>query len=148
MFFEDSFLHQRNWLHFDTSPDPCSKVSPMLSLLLFMLPMLRFSDHSHSWPKRVFGKKNLFRISQGSNTQPHNYQTNAQPTNQFMFHDNTYTSKIIKSHLMVQHIIKIIKPLNYPLMAYTRLKPKSSHNSQVLLTTWASIALVFFLHIN
>jgi len=44
--------------------------------------------------------------------QPHNYQANAQPFNQLMFHDNSYSSKIILSWPKVQHNIKIIRQLN------------------------------------
>jgi len=33
---------------------------------------------------------------------------NAQPFDQFMFHDNSYTSRIVLSHTMVKHICKTI----------------------------------------
>jgi len=42
--------------------------------------------------KKNLDKKDIFSVNQGSNTQPYNYQIHAQPTNQFMFHDNSYTS--------------------------------------------------------
>jgi len=74
-----------------------------------LLKMARVFDPSHSWQKEFWRKRNLFRFNQGSNTQPHNYQTNAQPINQFIFYDNSYTSKIILSRTMVKHITKIIK---------------------------------------
>jgi len=36
-----------------------------------------------NWTK----KRKLFDINKGSNSYPHNYQTNAQPSSQFMFLD-------------------------------------------------------------
>jgi len=33
-------------------------------------------------PKRVLAKRIIFIVEQGLNTQPHNYQANAQPINQ------------------------------------------------------------------
>jgi len=41
-----------------------------------------------------------------SNKQPYNCQVNTQPINQFMFHDNSYTCRIILSLIRIQHIIK------------------------------------------
>jgi len=63
-------------------------------------------------PKRSWEKRNLFCLSQGSNTQPHNYQTNIQPFKQLMFHDISCTSRIILSRPIAKHIIKIIKQVN------------------------------------
>jgi len=42
--------------------------------------------------------------------------------NQFVFYDNSYTSRNIVSHTIVKHIIKITHNL-----AYIGLEPKSSH---------------------
>jgi len=46
-------------------------------------------------PKWVLTKRNLFCSSQGLSSLPPNYQAHAQPSSQFMFLDNIYTSKNI-----------------------------------------------------
>ena len=66
----------------------------------------------------------------------HNQSISKQLYNQFIFHDNSYKSRIILSLIMIKHIInKKNNQLNYTHIAYTRLEPKSFHNNQVFLTT-------------
>jgi len=67
-----------------------------------LLKAARVSDSFHSCQKGVGQKENP----------KCNYQTNTQPFKQFIFRDNSYTSRIILSRLMVKHIIKIIKQVN------------------------------------
>jgi len=57
--------------------------------------LLGFSDSSHSYQKLILEKRKLFCLSQGFNTQPSNYQVNAQPFNQFMFRDNFYKFRVL-----------------------------------------------------
>ena len=62
----------------------------------------------HCHAKKNFEKKRTLFAHQGSNTPPSNCQVNAQPINQFMFHYNSYTYRIILPLIMTNHIIKTI----------------------------------------
>jgi len=46
-----------------------------------------------------------------------------------MFRDNSHTSRIVLSLIMIKHIIKNNKLLKNAQMAYIRLEPKSSQHN-------------------
>ena len=65
----------------------------------------RVSGPSHSCQKKFWQKESLIHVYQCSNTQPCKCQVNPQPFNQFMFHDNSYKSRIILSLITIKHFM-------------------------------------------
>jgi len=102
---------------------------PWLPLLATRVPL---PFHIHA--KRNFDKKRKFSSLLARFEHSHSIAKQVHNQfNQFMFCDNSCTSRNIISRTTVKHIIKITHNL-----AYIGLEPKFSQHNQVLSTNWAS----------